>query len=168
MLALRTMKPVYFGKGLPVFAALYVAASSFGIAQAQPPPARMTLLSPTILTMQTPIGEAHMEIPSGSVIENGTLANGGILIEQGAFTGWVPLESTNLPASKNKVLEEKPSPTPTSTPSPTAVPILEPVKPYEQPENSLIAFIVLLCTAILIALYATTSTQKWIPRIFRK
>jgi hypothetical protein len=118
--------------------------------------------------MQTPIGEAYIEIPSGSVIENGTLANGGILIEQGAFTGWVPLESTNLPASKTKVEKEKPSPTPTSTPSPTAVPILEPVKPYEQPENSLIAFIVLLCTAILIALYATTSTQKWIPRIFRK
>ena len=168
MLALRTMKPVYFGKGLPFFAALCVAATSLGIVQAQSTPARMTLLSPTVLTMQTPIGEAHMEIPSGSVIENGTLANGGILIEQGAFTGWVPLESTNLPASKNKVVEEKPSPTPTSTPSPTAVPIIEPVKPYEQPENSLVAFIVLLCTAILIALYATSSTHKWIPRIFRK
>lgn len=168
MLAPRTMKPVKLRMHLPVFVTLCVVAASLGIAQAEPPPARMTLLSPTVLTMQTPIGEAHIEIATGSVIENGTLANGGILIEQGAFTGWVPLESTNLPGSKNKAVEEKPSPTPTPTPSPTAVPILEPVKPYEQPENSLIAFIVLLCTAILIAVYATTSTQKWIPRIFRK
>jgi len=162
------MKPVKLGIRAPVFAALCLAASSLALVQAQSTPARMTLLSPSVLSMQTPIGEAHMEIPTGFVIENGTLIRGGIQIEHGTFTGWIPIESAKLPAPKAKAEEVPSTPSPTPTPSSTAVPIIDPIKPYEQPENSLIAFIVLLGAAIIIALYATTSTQKWLPRIFRK
>ncbi len=162
------MKPVKLGIRAPVFAALCLAASSLALVQAQSTPARMTLLSPSVLSMQTPIGEAHMEIPTGFVIENGTLIRGGIQIEHGTFTGWIPIESAKLPAPKAKAEEVPSTPSPTPTPSSTAVPIIEPIKPYEQPETSLIAFIVLLVAAILIALYATTSTQKWFPRIFKK
>lgn len=164
----RMMKSVNLGNALQACSALLLVATMSGITHAQATPDRITLLAPAVLSMQTPIGEAHMELPVGTVIENGALVNGGIQIEKGGFTGWIPLECAKLPASKAKAEEAQPSPSPTPTPSPTAVPILDPIKPYEQPENSLLAFCVLLGVAILLVLYKTTFTQKWFRRHFRK
>ena len=162
------MKSVNPGTALQACAALLLAATMLGITHAQAANDSIKLLAPAVLSMQTPIGEAHMELPTGTVIENGALVNGGIQIQKDGFTGWIPLECAQLPTSKAKAEEAHTSPSPTPTPSPTAVPILDPIKPYEQPENSLLAFIVLLGVAVLLVLYKTTFTQKWFRRHMRK
>lgn len=133
------MKSVNPRNALQACAVVLLATTMLGVAQD-----RITLLSPAVLSMQTPIGEARTELPVGTVIENGALVNGGIQIEHGPFTGWIPIECAKLPAPKAKA-EEVPS-TPSPTPSPTSVPIIEPIKSYEQPENSLWAF--LCCWAL--------------------
>lgn len=155
------MKSVNPRNALQACAVVLLATTMLGVAQD-----RITLLSPAVLSMQTPIGEARTELPVGTVIENGALVNGGIQIEHGPFTGWIPIEWAKLPTPKAKA-EEVPS-TPSPTPSPTSVPIIEPIKSYEQPENSLWAFFVLLGIAILVVLYKTTAFHKWLPRRFRK
>lgn len=155
------MKSVNSRNALQACAVVLLATTMLGVAQD-----RITLLSPAVLSMQTPIGEARTELPVGTVIENGALVNGGIQIEHGPFTGWIPIEWAKLPAPKAKA-EEVPS-TPSPTPSPMSVPIIEPIKTYEQPENSLWAFFVLLGIAILVVLYKTTAFHKWLPRRFRK
>lgn len=155
------MKSVNPRNALQACAVVLLATTMLGVAQD-----RITLLSPAVLSMQTPIGEARTELPVGTVIENGALVNGGIQIEHGPFTGWIPIEWAKLPAPKAKA-EEVPS-TPSPTPSPMSVPIIEPIKTYEQPENSLWAFFVLLGIAILVVLYKTTAFHKWLPRRFRK
>ncbi len=157
------MKSVNPRNALQACAVVLLATTMPGVAQD-----RITLLSPAVLSMQTPIGEAHTELPVGTVIENGALVNGGIQIEHGAFTGWIPIEWAKLPAPKAKAEEVPSTPSPTPTPSPTSVPIIEPIKTYGQPENSLWAFFVLLGIAILVVLYKTTAFHKWLPRRFRK
>ena len=92
----NTMKFLTPRIGLKILATILAVASVITEIQAQSPRGRMTLTSPATLTMKTPIGEAHMELPSGTVIENGAIINGGVQIENGAFSGWVPVENTNL------------------------------------------------------------------------
>lgn len=129
---------------------------------AQSPRGRMTLTAPATLTMQTPIGEAHMELPSGTVIENAAIINGGVQIESGSFSGWVPVENTNLSdLSGNK--EENPMP----VPLPTAQPAPENLQPLQQ-DYPLFTISVLLGIAVLIIIGQMRSVQKWFFRTLHK
>lgn len=157
-----TMKILTPQIGLKILATILVGASVIPDIQAQLPKGRMTLTSPATLTMETPIGEAHMELPSGTVIENGVIINGGVQIENGAFSGWVPVEKTNLSdLSGNKDDSSLPVPLPTAQPAP------ENLQPIQQEYPSL-TISVLLGIAILIIIGQMRSVQKWFFRTLQK
>ena len=148
--------------GWKLFASIMVMASACPEIQAQSPRGRMTLTTPATLTMQTPIGEAHMELPSGTVIENAAIINGGVQIENGPFSGWVPVENTNLSdLSGNKEENSLPVPLPTAQPAP------ENLQPLQQ-DYPLFTISVLLGIAILIIIAQMRSVQKWFSRTLQR
>jgi len=141
--------------GWKLFASFLLMASVCPEIQAQSSHGRMILTSPATLTMQTPIGEAHMEIPSGTVIENAAIINGGVQIENGPFSGWVAVENTNLSDLTGNKEESS-----LAMPLPTAEPFPENLQPIQE-DYPLFTITVLLGTAIIIIIGQMKPVQKF-------
>ena len=80
---------------------------------------------PATLTTRTPLGEARIEIPAGTVIESYDVDGDWVRVRKGPFSGWVAFKETSL----------APQPNPEPTPEPTTPPPPVPATPPSTPKN---------------------------------
>ena len=116
-----------------------------------------------ILSMQTPIGEAHIEIPAGTAFEQASITNGWVQLERGPFTGWVRVEETTL--VERPVFVPKPTSPPEALMTPEATP--QDIPKLESP-YPIQTIIILSLGAGVIILSQIRAIQKWFFKRLRQ
>lgn len=154
------LTPVFLGAILFSFAFFSIQTAS-----AQSGSGSLKTRNPVILSMQTPIGEAHIEIPAGTAFEQATIANGWVQLERGPFIGWVRAEETTLVERPVFVPDQTLSPqalaAPEATQTPQEIPKLESPYPIQ-------TIIILSLGAALIILSQIRTIQKWFFKRLRQ